>query len=771
MSLRYFLTRFLGAVLALFIANERHLASAQSGGSEPGQPEHKHALLIGCSHYEHMPDRDLKGPNNDVRELTQALVTRFGFPADHVRQLVGWPDEASRRPTRANILREFQTLAQRVEPNAHVVVYLSGHGTRVPIPESQTDPLDPKNPELDGFDEAFVAADARYVGGELQNLILDNEIGDGLDALRAKGAHVWALFDCCHSGTMARGASGEQSRELTAKELGVPDDVVQRAKAKAEKFAQRDKGASGTVKPEGLVDATVPAKHPGTLVAFYAAQPFETAPDLPCPLNAPAHRENFFGLMTYTTLQTLLNERPSTKPTYRELGQLVLKRYGKDRGSCGPTPTFSGDLDREVLGLREWPGRSQLILQQDADRWRINAGELQGLAMGSILAVFPPATVSAEMSRVGYVRVIRATPTSAEVEPCQYGNLPAIAVEKLQDLMRCEVVSRHLGDLRIRLAVRASDPESKLLEDAARKIVGQLSDKVSEFVEVCDGQSKSPAEWELCAVTPQVAEARFRWQIKGPRILLARRGEAPVGSPQFHATGTTDDETASPARAYQSYDPQDETAFRSALESDLLKIYTWQNLRRLSGRLAGNLADPSSDVKVELAAIQGPDDRSGGQPLAEPRVTIGQHLELRVKNDSTDKLWVTLVFLNANFLVDVLPTQQLNRPGEEGDALEPIRFGVTSRQPGTQAWLVIATSAEADSQQPDYTFLAQSALGKTPKEVTTLKRASTSPFESLALSIAGQKGAFRGEGLSPTGKNPTLVIRSWEAVPTSPPKP
>ncbi len=764
MSRRLCNVRYWGAVLAVFLVCD--FALGQPGSVQPVPPEHKYALLIGCSHYEYQAGAELKGPPNDVREMAQALTTRFGFEIGAVRQLVGWPDDLTQRPTHDNIMREFLELERNIQPNSYVVIYLSGHGIRVPIPDSQTDPLDPTNPEWDGYDEAFVAADARYTDGGLQNLIRDDEIGRCLDALRAKGAHVWAIFDCCHSGTMSRGASDEQSRELMARDLGVPLDALIRAEAQADHVASQGPAATGSVPSEGLLDSTSTEQPAGTLVAFYAAQPFETAPDLRCPLKAPDLPENYFGLMTYTTLQTLLQQRDSTRVTYRELGQLVTNRYRAERGSRGPTPTFSGDLDQEVLGLRKWPGRSQMILRNEADQWRVNAGELQGLTTGSILAVLP----SAEMSPLGYLRVTQTTPTSAGVEPCEYNDHPALDVGQLRELMPCQVERRHLGDLRIRLAVRPADPDLKALEVAALNAAEQLSQQAAEFVELCETQHQEPVEWELCPVTPHVAQARYGVTIPGPRILLTRRGAAPVGSSPPGASGADDGQVLPLARAYQTYDPQDEAAFREALEADLLKIFTWQNLWRLSGRMAGNLADPSSDVKVELSTIQSSDAPSAGPPLAVPGVSNGQVLELRVKNDSTDRLWVTLLFLNSNFRIEVQPTQQLNRPGEEGDALEPIRFEITSRQPGLQAWLVIATSAEADRQEPDYSFLAQSCLGKAPKIVPAPHKSSSSPFESLTRTIAGQKGASRGAELPP-GLNPTLVLRSWEVVPTSPPKP
>ena len=42
--------------------------------------------------------------------------------------------------------------------------------------------------------------------GGVENAIVDDEFGAAIDALRAKGAFVWVVFDACHSGTMDRGA-------------------------------------------------------------------------------------------------------------------------------------------------------------------------------------------------------------------------------------------------------------------------------------------------------------------------------------------------------------------------------------------------------------------------------------------------------------------------------------------------------------------------------------------------------------------------------------
>ncbi|QDU28299.1 Caspase domain protein [Anatilimnocola aggregata] len=729
-------------VIALAIGSR--LGVAQQSVNSP-----KFALLIGCSDYQHLPGKNLRGPKNDVRELAQVLVTRFAFAPADVRQLLAWPDDVALRPTRENILRELDQLATKAAEGTQIVICFSGHGTRVPIPAAQH-PLDPKNPEPDGFDEAFVAADARLVNGEMQNLILDDELGQRLQKLRAQGANVWALFDCCHSGTMSRGvddeASGEVSRELVAADLGVTAESIKQAEEKGVAAADGMPAADAL----NIFDAPVGEATKGSLVTFYAAQPFETAPDLPCPPNAPKTDKHYFGLLTYSTLQTLLRERPAGQTTYRELGQAIVGRYRAERGTRGPTPNFAGDLDREVLGLRTWPGRSQMLLLKSAAGWGINAGELQGLSTGSILALFPPGS-GAEQLPSGYLRVTNVTPATAEIEPCEHNMVAALPEAKWQEAMRCEIVSRQLGDLRIKLCVAPAVAELQPITTIARNALSALSTSSAELVQATDDPA---APWQLLAVSPASALRDYQLTIAQPMVLLIRQGEILPGR------ATPGGETKSVGRVWQQYDPRDVAAFQEALAADIHKIFTWQNLWRIAGGHGTELADENSNLKVELASLAGADDKSGGKLLSQASVRPGDYLELRVSNEGANREWVTMVFLDADFRVVVLPTQQLNRAGGFDAALQPIVFQISPKASGPQSWLIIASSADANRLEPDFQFLAQSGLGRAARKPIVAERAGNSPFEALALAVAGKKGLFRGT-VTPSDQNPSLILRSW----------
>jgi hypothetical protein len=188
------------------------------------------ALLVGVTKYDHLTrDHHLAGPANDVRLMRRLLQKQFRFPPANIVTLTEEQSTQTRRPTRANIEREFHQLAEQVREGDQVVILLPGHGGRQP----EQVPPDPEDPEPDGIDEIFLPADVSSWRGfpeRVPNAIVDNEIGIWLRAITAKRAYVWAIFDCCHSGTMTRGS--EVVRELPPGML-VPREELEKARQRA----------------------------------------------------------------------------------------------------------------------------------------------------------------------------------------------------------------------------------------------------------------------------------------------------------------------------------------------------------------------------------------------------------------------------------------------------------------------------------------------------------------------------------------------------------
>ena len=189
-----------------------------------------HALLIGVSRVAALPARLwLRGPDNDVALMRQALLAR-GFDAAHITVLAERTPGAAARPTRSAIDQAFAALLAHVQPGDGVVLHLAGHGVQVPqLPTPSRHGKRPPWPEPDGLDEVFLTADTQAwndVEGRLPNALLDDEIGEWMDALVDRGATVWAVFDTCHASGMSRAGAaagtGTRWRSVGGGELGVP---------------------------------------------------------------------------------------------------------------------------------------------------------------------------------------------------------------------------------------------------------------------------------------------------------------------------------------------------------------------------------------------------------------------------------------------------------------------------------------------------------------------------------------------------------------------
>jgi hypothetical protein len=218
---------------------------AQAPSGSPAAPT-KSALLIGIDNYAHpttgvtVPDgaarigryeplliyRDLKGPSHDVAAMRDLLTSeKFSFPNDdqHIHILL---DQAA---TRDAILKAMQQyLVKDPKPGDTVVLYISSHGSLRADPNA-----DPKRHcqlyDLDGtglhsscVENTIVPYDW-YLG---QDDIFSRDLRHIFNQAADRGIHLTAIFDSCHSGSLARGA---ESTALVARDFDfdprpMPDD-------------------------------------------------------------------------------------------------------------------------------------------------------------------------------------------------------------------------------------------------------------------------------------------------------------------------------------------------------------------------------------------------------------------------------------------------------------------------------------------------------------------------------------------------------------------
>lgn len=149
----------------------------------------KHALSIGINDYPGSSS-DLSGCINDCSDWKSELMSR-GFD---VRTL------QNGEATKAAMVSAITNLVRSLQPGDIGVLTYSGHGTWVP---------DRSGDEADRRDEALCPYD--IMSGAT---LLDDELATIFNSVN-KAAKLIMISDSCHSGTVSRDQSGEQSGFVT----------------------------------------------------------------------------------------------------------------------------------------------------------------------------------------------------------------------------------------------------------------------------------------------------------------------------------------------------------------------------------------------------------------------------------------------------------------------------------------------------------------------------------------------------------------------------
>jgi hypothetical protein len=644
----------------------RESSPAEQGQEAEGLAAGKRALLVGVTRYENVPEAaHLAGPANDVRLMRRLLRTSYRFAADAIVCLTEDEGRLDHRPTRANIEREFRRLADQACAGDHVVILLAGHGAR--------QPADLDNREPDGIDEIFLPADVAPWRGfpeKVPNALVDKELARWLQAITSKKAHVWIIFDCCHSGTMARVT--EVVRELPPQLRLVPEEELDKARARA---AQRDKTRGG---PGEKPAAFVPREPSDYLVAVYACRETEQTPE--CPQPPGSARAEYHGLLTYSLVEILTRSAASKAPlTYRELVQRLQVRYAA-RPQGSPTPLVEGKgQDQVVLGT-EQPARSRLLLSRESDRYQVNAGNLDGLTPGSVLAVYSPAGTDVEPKLLGHVRVAAVQPFEATVEPCAYEKAPL--AKDLPALSTCQPVSIDYGLRRFKVALQVSEGQPETRQQLAKALEPLTAAKDGLFVLVEDLQQ---AEWLVRLERGKV------------QLIEASGNRAPFALPAPES-------------------PQ----LGAALRQNLERVFRAHNLIALASRFEDQRNQGRTDVDVDVEVLRHKSANAPGEVWPRPadgwRFHPGDFISFRVKNNSASRpVDVTLLLIGSDFTIQpfypgkgevaksLQPGQTIDTPPPPGQIGEEPPFG-------PECLVVIAVPAK--NPPADFTALAQDGLAQ-----------------------------------------------------------
>jgi len=679
------------------------LAMALALSSVPALARENHAILIGANTYPGLEERYwLKGPANDVALVQTYLTTAAPVPFEPGNVTV-LSDGVTTAPTLDAIRTAFAELTARVQPGDFVYLHFSGHGTQAPA-------LNP-DAELDGLDELFLPTDIGPWSdsvGAVQNGLVDDEIGQMIDGLRAKGADVWAVFDSCHSGTVTRAVpSGDEevrTRQLPPEALSLPESGLSRS--------VEDPRAA----PEAPLDTT---DQPGSFVAFYAAQTNEVTPEKNLPKGKPGRVPH--GVFTYALFETLA-EYPAA--TYGQIGQEVLRKYAT-KSLARSTPMFEGDLDRVAFSGTPGTRVAQWPATRDGDTFTLPAGTLHGLVQDEILAVMASAA-DETAAALGHVRITDAqtfTATAAPVE--QEGKtLPA-------ELPRGLTLRKITTELDFSLTIALPEPGSAPSAALAAAMEALTAESGPRLIYVAAGE---PADLTL-AVLPDSPRPDAIWVLPG--------------------TGLADTDYATI--------PSVTTADKDAATLGFTLADTLTTMARAINllKLGDGIGAGSLDVEVEMQT-RTPQDRTL-RPLPTstvPRLVPEDEVHILARNNMDLPVDVNVLYIGADYSITHWAAERM----QPGDTLKRGLFKIGDSVLGAERMVVVLTPAAPQSPVENLDFLAQDSLDYT-REVS-----SRAPGLKDALAEAGfgttTRAATALADEAESGPAPGILHLELRTVPT-----
>ena len=144
----------------------------------------KKALTIGIN-YTTLQYCALKGCIDDIENITNLIVDKYGYARENVVQLRDDITDPHFLPTRVNILNQLTSIIAESDKLTEIWIHYSGHGSQI---------QDRTGEETDGMDEVIVPIDYNTNG-----FIIDKEIYKIINNSKCKTILV---FDCCHSGSI-----------------------------------------------------------------------------------------------------------------------------------------------------------------------------------------------------------------------------------------------------------------------------------------------------------------------------------------------------------------------------------------------------------------------------------------------------------------------------------------------------------------------------------------------------------------------------------------
>lgn len=327
----------------------------------------KRALIVAIGSYPENSGWNKLSSANDARLMRMILIQQ-GFKDSNISTLV------NEKATKYNILKSLESLTIQSQKGDVVVFHFSGHGQQI---------ADKNGDELDGYDEALIPYDARksasaqYQG---EKHLLDDEVNGFLYRLRekvsAKGDVIFFL-DACHSGTATRGTDVGEVYRGTDVPFGVEKPDSQRPSNDAQKYDEQQYHST-----RGNADLS-----PFVIISASGQRELN--------LEIKDENKTGYGSLTYALGKVLANNHE--KLIYTSLFDLVQNEmWARFAGKHQQTPQLEGQAYRILFAGNPVvvPNHCRVISVVNTTKVMVDAGELNGLTIGSEISFYPINTIN-----------------------------------------------------------------------------------------------------------------------------------------------------------------------------------------------------------------------------------------------------------------------------------------------------------------------------------------------------------------------------------------
>jgi hypothetical protein len=693
-----------------------------------------YAVLVGVNNYTNL-DRQyqLQGPVNDVALMRSVLRTR-GFAEDNILILADGIGGAQ-VPTRHGIMQAIAMVTERAKRGDFVYLHFSGHGSQQPEDVTRTD----RSHKPDGMNEIFLPRDIgtwTERDTSISNAIVDFEINAVVTALRNRGVFVWAVFDSCHSASMARGAALEdvRFRQVDPLALGVPINRIEKA--------MRDSAALRAGSREGVYESPLGAplklnRDAAGFVAFYAAQTSETAPEMPLPSDASDRKRQ--GLFSFTLAQAI---EQNGSISYRQLRDFVLHRYAA-LGYLSTTPLIEGtDLDAPIFGDANVKRVQQWAISLVDGQVRLPAGAIQDISDGALFAIVAD-PVQPDAQAIGYlqagtVKVFETSLVGTPRRPAAGKGGIALSPDALPKGSYARLLQSS-PNFSLTVATPPIATSEGLDESRMRKIIQQL-------------QASPPGGLRVIWVAPDLpADLRLSFGALGAPKSKRDGGRLwllpPTG--ELIASG--------PSRSHSIELAQSDADLSAKLQDRLRRISRYVNLLRVCAQM------PVGTSSVADAQVQAVVTRAHGTesvPLPDgvlPKLYADDIVEFKIRNNGPKAADVTLLFLDSQYGITAMYPEagRLNRIEPGGD--DRLKVQINADTVGIERMLVISVAAEPNQPNSDFSFLQQQTLA-------TRRGGPSSPLDALFEEAAFGASSTRGLTRRDDTNAARMRLISWQTA-------